>query len=132
MKCFSYFKYFTRNSTCNERVRAHYLQWRHAFGASWAASLDGIAYDPCIQITLNFFGTGWLDWKLSKVNSSASETMHFWPCVVKTKIGLRTGSFIWRIFILPKSWKKYKVSVKERNSYLPQVSLEPGTFSTAV
>ena len=56
--------------------------------------------------------TGWLDWKLSKVNSSASETMDFWPCVVKTKIGLRTGSFIWRIFILRKSWKKCKVSVK--------------------
>ena len=38
--------------------------------------------------------TGWLDWKLSKVNCSGSECGHFWPHVVKTKMCLTIGSFI--------------------------------------
>ena len=43
---------------------------------------------------LNQTTTGWLDWKLSKVNCSSSKTEHFWSHVVKTKMCLRTGSFI--------------------------------------
>ena len=51
--------------------------------------------------------TGWLDWKLSKVNCSGSECGHFWPHVVKTKMCLRTGSFI-LIQVVFWVYEKYK------------------------
>ena len=42
-----------------------------------------------------WLNTGCSDWKLSNGNCSSSETMHVWPYVIKTKIGLRSGSFMW-------------------------------------
>ena len=47
-----------------------------------------------VTITSKLKSTGWLDWKLSKVNCSGSECGHFWPHVVKTKMCLTIGSFI--------------------------------------
>ena len=33
--------------------------------------------------------------KVATSNGSASETIHFWPYVVKTKSGLKSGGFFW-------------------------------------
>ena len=45
-------------------------------------------------------------------NGYISEPFHISTYVVKTKIGLRSGSFIWQIFNFQKNKKKVKVSTK--------------------
>ena len=62
-------------------------------------------------------------------NGYISEPFHISTYVVKTKIGLRSGSFIWQIFNFQKNKKKVKVSTKVLIFQLSVLGLEPGTFS---
>ena len=64
-------------------------------------------------------------------NCHIFKTFHISTYVVKTKIGLTSGSFIWQIFYFHENKKKMKVSPKVLIFCLSVLSLEPGTFSTS-
>ena len=69
-----------------DSLRSHTLKFRKTDSEDM--------WPKIVTITSKLKSTGWLDWKLSKVNCSGSECGHFWPHVVKTKMCLTIGSFI--------------------------------------